>query len=1611
MRHQRLTPILMVLTIAGVLFPATAGFTQIIGADPAACQGELSVCTQHMSTYSWVSLTEGNVAETYSAARVMSAFGPTLMFDLIYNSYNADGNRAAIDTGIGFGWTHTYNDFLFTQGGNDVFRWGRDGRVAKFTFSNGTYQAAPGYFETLTANGDGSFTITTKHQTKFRYQIVPGHFASRRSAIDNPIYRLTSIADRNNNITTLTYSGGNLTAVTDTFGRTLTLTYNGSDHLTSVTDPMGRVTSFGYDASGTLLTTITDALGKTTTYTYNALSQITSKTDRDGRLFNISYQFNLPYSELDANSTPVYALSNTSNWATDPNQLNQNALRVYIPSTTSETDGRGNIWQYKYDSNGFPLTVTAPDGATTTYTYDPNTLEASTMTDANGHTTSFQYDSEGNLVQKTDANGNVTQFTYDSTFNQMLSMTDPQGRITTYTLDSHGNRISETDPLNGSRSWSYDSHGNVLTDTDKDSNTTTYIYDSNGNRSSATDALSEVTKYTYDIIGNQTSMTDADGNTTAYQYDALYRLILVTDALGGVKHYSYDGVGDKTQFIDENGHSTSYKYDQRMRPTTITDALGGVIADTYDGNNNKTSMTDQNGHTTTYAYDVQNRLTKVTDALGDTTQYSFDPAGNLTSETDANGHTTTYAYDPLDRRVQKTDALGEITMWGYDLTGLPGHPECSGPTLGSRLVTKQTDGNGKVIYYCFDGLDRLIIEIHKQNGTAYSIVPGVDAVTYQSYDPNSNRITMTEPDGNTTTYSYDAVNRRVTMVNAAGDTTLSSYDPFGNVHTMTAPNGNVTTYTYDALNRRLQQMDSDGPVSKSSYDPVGNMLSSADGDGNLTSYGYDALNRRVTMKDALGNLTQYFYDPVGNLLKMIDRQGNPSTYSYDVINRRLTMTNTLPATTTFQYDPVGNLTAITDADSHPTTFAYDKVNRKISETYPDPSNNTVMWTYDQVGHVKTRIDQNSQMTTYTFSDLYFVLSRGYSSMRANPLPDSTDTFTYDLSGRLLTAKRAACRPECYTWNDSFNYDGADRILQSLQNGQAISYAYNIPGRTRTITYPGGRNVTEQWDFRPQLLTVNDGGPTPIAQYTYDAASNVLTRGYRNGTLATYTYNANNWVCSLNHTSGPDLIVGFTYAYDNEGNKFYEQKLHEPHDSEAYNYDPVYRLIKYTAGTLDGSPPPNCPTSPINIKLPPLTQSGYKLDNLGNWTSTYTFHESQVRQVRSHSPSNEITSINGKPVASDSNGNTISYAGVGYSYDEENRLYQAAPQGGGNLLGQYFYDSFGRRVSTIDNLGVQTFYYYDGWKVVEEQSAPGVTQATYVFGNYVDEVLTMDRGGETYYYHQNPLWSPFALTDSNGKGVEGYQYGPYGYQTLVLPGPDGNLDFDDDDTFLPGAKSSVGNPFLFTGQHYDPETGLLYYKSRYNSSFFGRFMSRDHLDYVAGDMNLYAYVGDNPTKFVDPMGTCGVRCWLCKRGCDIAYGVNVAGCALQQVGYAAHQVACATVYGVSLAKCCVDYAASLVWNQTVYNAWNFGCWVNTGLTGWVWSPYCLTGLVIYTPTGFYTTSWSNFWLTNANAIAKGNYDKCTAKALATYNSCNATIPSYTACLNSATQTKNNCYGRC
>ena len=85
---------------------------------------------------------------------------------------------------------------------------------------------------------------------------------------------------------------------------------------------------------------------------------------------------------------------------------------------------------------------------------------------------------------------------------------------------------------------------------------------------------------------------------------------------------------------------------------------------------------------------------------------------------------------------------------------------------------------------------------------------------------------------------------------------------------------------------------------------------------------------------------------------------------------------------------------------------------------------------------------------------------------------------------MLTGQRGA-------WSVTFTYDGANRVTNTVQNGQTIAYSYNIPGRTRTVTYPGSRVITEHTDARTRLDHIDDAAsPPPIVQYTYDLANRV-----------------------------------------------------------------------------------------------------------------------------------------------------------------------------------------------------------------------------------------------------------------------------------------------------------------------------------------------------------------------------------------------------------------------------------------------------------------------------------------------------------------------------------------
>jgi len=117
---------------------------------------------------------------------------------------------------------------------------------------------------------------------------------------------------------------------------------------------------------------------------------------------------------------------------------------------------------------------------------------------------------------------------------------------------------------------------------------------------------------------------------------------------------------------------------------------------------------------------------------------------------------------------------------------------------------------------------------------------------------------------------------------------------------------------------------------------------------------------------------------------------------------------------------------------------------------------------------------------------------------------------------------------------------------------------------------------------------------------------------------------------------------------------------------------------------------------------------------------------------------------------------------------------------------------------------------------------------------------MERDGQKYSYHRDALSSITEVTDSDGLLVESYLYDVFGAPLIF------------DANGLPLATSAIGNPYLFTGREYDPESSNYNYRSRMHQPDIGRFMQMDPSGFADGS-NLYTYVHNGPTNWVDPWG--------------------------------------------------------------------------------------------------------------------------------------------------------------
>ena len=182
----------------------------------------------------------GNLMLSFSDVNVPGRGIPTT----ITRTYNSCSSN---DEGVfGYGWNSELDVKITVKNKGPIQYIDADRTVHYFEqLPDGSYQSPPGLYLTLIKNANGTYTLTEKNGLKYNFSSVGD---------------LTSISDAQGNTLTYIYSNGKITGITDSSGRTTSISYGTNNKVSQVIDYASHKTTYGYSSSGDL-TQVNQAVG------------------------------------------------------------------------------------------------------------------------------------------------------------------------------------------------------------------------------------------------------------------------------------------------------------------------------------------------------------------------------------------------------------------------------------------------------------------------------------------------------------------------------------------------------------------------------------------------------------------------------------------------------------------------------------------------------------------------------------------------------------------------------------------------------------------------------------------------------------------------------------------------------------------------------------------------------------------------------------------------------------------------------------------------------------------------------------------------------------------------------------------------------------------------------------------------------------------------------------------------------------------------------------------------------------------------------------------------------------------------------------------------------
>jgi RHS repeat-associated protein len=992
-------------------------------------------------------------------------------------------------------------------------------------------------------------------------------------------------------------------------------------------------------------------------------------------------------------------------------------------------------------------------------------------------------------------------------------------------------------------------------------------------------------------------------------------LITTPEGLKRERHTNIDGKGNITQIrqrIDASGKQAifdfefdqfgnlkkvirpanyrnqrmffEYEYDPILNtfPTKVRDAFGYQSSRQYEYHfGMPTQTTDLNGNIINYTNDNRGRISTITapDEIENGKPYTI----KFEYFTDAqNPYTITYHAMPEGNEV--------LTYTFVDGLFRPLQVKKTGAIFDKEILDDKTvwivsgwnilDGMGRAIETYHPTTENLGSET-TINRTKNPIAP-----TTTTYDAKDRTLTVTLSDG--------AMTETVFEIGDIGDENgfiTKQFDPLRRL---------AKSYT-DAKGRQraiVQVLNNEDIITHSRYNALGEVLEVKNTKGQITTYDYDWLGRRLWVNHPDAGLTEFFYDNANNLLKKItpnlrtlsqtDGTDFFIEYKYD-FNRLAEIIYPRNVQNYVQYEygapnaphnRAGRLILIQDA-SGGQEFFYDKlgnVTKEIRSILVSPSDLRTYVSqsqYDSWGRIQEMVYPDGEVVNYQYNlagnlrsmnsrkdgrDYDIITQLGYDEYEQRVFKlqgnGTITTYTYEPERRRL-ATMFAGKGSNVLFDNRYEYDKVDNIL-SIENDADIPMI-GLGGKTKN---------TYQYDEWNRLIYAEGTARTARNNnnYTltmeYDKMYNIVNKNQQSNDEK-LTHNFFYRYENPNRPNAPTQIGSKFYEYDANGNSIIVEDtatndyrrmvwdeenrlmlLSDNGNGNNYIYDHAgERVIKSQTGMqnvfIDGLPVGMLE----NNKNITIYVSPNMVVKDGGFTKHYYAGTERVLSKlgagefnNSFSPTNPIITAGNKNYI-------LRYSQIQKGIESHYKDLKIPP---GNptqkaLLG--LPETTGKPLpTTVGNYDIPR---KNGWPREPIQAPPGGPPGAPIqFGPEITNDNVKAGYGyksnsleerDLYFYHPDHLGSTSIITDRNGMATQFIAYMPYG-EALI-----------DEHTV------SRTMPFKFSGKEEDPETGLIFFGTRYYAPREVVWYGVDPLAERSPNVGGYVYCLGNPVVLVDPDG--------------------------------------------------------------------------------------------------------------------------------------------------------------